>query len=194
MELAGLEPATSWVRSRRSALRFRRKRCLLAGTSCGPRGRPLVPIAADIRGFPFDSGTLRDECLNGWAPPQVAVKCKGAAQSRVAALARVSRPNLLWSWTSPAYVPGKGGAEAQPRPPGSARPADGGRRPRPSGGRSALHVNTPERLSGTPDQLVNNGRGWPHVLDDACALPRVVRQGLHIASGPSHWNFGTVAI
>lgn len=65
-----------------------------------------------------------------------------------------------------------------------------------AGGRrgSALHVNAAERLSGTPDQLVNNGRGGPDILDDACALARVVRQGLHIASGPSYWNFGTVAI
>jgi len=59
---------------------------------------------------------------------------------------------------------------------------------------SALHVNAPERLSGTPDQLIDNGRGGPDILDDACALARVVRQSLHIASCPSHRDFGTVAI
>lgn len=60
--------------------------------------------------------------------------------------------------------------------------------------RQALAAYGPERLSGTPDELVDDGRGGSDVLDDARALSRVMGQGLHIASSPSHWRFGTVAI
>ena len=48
MELAGLEPATSWVRSRRSAPGIRAGKCRLAGGSCGGGRRQL---SADNRGY-----------------------------------------------------------------------------------------------------------------------------------------------
>jgi site-specific DNA recombinase len=49
VELAGLEPATSWVRSSRSVPKVRMRTCVLAGAFCRTRSRP---VSADSRRYP----------------------------------------------------------------------------------------------------------------------------------------------
>jgi hypothetical protein len=64
MELAGLEPATSWVRSTDSPGGFRIGSCRLAG---GLWTDQYPAISLDARGLSAitrDSGTFGDKCLN----------------------------------------------------------------------------------------------------------------------------------
>jgi hypothetical protein len=73
MELAGLEPATSWVRSRRFGIRNVAMSRRFAGISDRAGAALMARIAGDSRGFLVVSGTLRDECLNSgpsghWTP------------------------------------------------------------------------------------------------------------------------------
>ena len=65
MELGGLEPPTSWVRSRRSGRYISARSGRLAGSFGYSTGRVL---GADGRRWPpiaVESGTLGDECLDG---------------------------------------------------------------------------------------------------------------------------------
>jgi hypothetical protein len=60
MELAGLEPATSWVRSTLPPSDFDVRSCRFAGPFSHPVGGAVGGMAADARGFPLHSGTLGD--------------------------------------------------------------------------------------------------------------------------------------
>jgi hypothetical protein len=60
MELAGLEPATSWVRFRLARGDLEVRRCGLAGGLRLGRGADSARMPADSRGLPLDSGTRGD--------------------------------------------------------------------------------------------------------------------------------------
>jgi hypothetical protein len=63
MELGGLEPPTSWVRSSDASAALETESSEVAGVLLARDLGASAQTSGDIRGFPVDSGTLGDECL-----------------------------------------------------------------------------------------------------------------------------------